>query len=181
MLALVLQSAAPAQPEGVGILERLPGIDGIGVGQIGGTVSEREPDTLTVAHREIGYGLQILAVDWNGGTQNRQIGAGDGAHAVIDARHPWDGAAVIEAQCQFHAQIQFASDAFDQTHDVGELFADRHEVDEPDGSVGVLEGGFENQGVAAIAARCLLPFTMARGDSPIAVLLGSQQGGETCL
>ncbi len=110
------------------------------------------------------------------GVEDGNAGSGNGADAVVDGGDPRDGAAVVEAERESQSEVDFAADAFDDADDIGVAFTDGHEVDEADGAVGCLEGGFEDEGVVAIFA---CGFPVAGGaDPPVAVFLGSEQGGE---
>jgi hypothetical protein len=109
--------------------------------------------------------------------EDGEVGAGDGAEAIAQVRDPGDGAAEVEAQRQLHAHGDLAADAFDDAEDVGVGSASGHEVDEADGAFGGLEGGFEDQGVGAIAAGDA-DAAFGRRDLPVAVVLCAEQGGE---
>jgi len=127
-----LEAAAPAVPELFRILEGLAGIDRLRIGKVGSSVGKGEPDTIAAAHGKVRDGFEVLAVDGDGGVQEGEMGTGDGADAVVDARHPGHRSTVIKAQGEFHADVQLSADSFNDAHDIGEPLADRHEVDEPD-------------------------------------------------
>ena len=70
-----------------------------------------------------------------------------------------------------------SADALHDAEDVGVGAPGGHEIDEADGPLGGLEGGFENQRVVAIAA-CGLKLSLRRSDLPVAVFLGAEQRGK---
>jgi len=94
--------------------------------------------------------------------------------ALFDPRHV---AAVIEADCQVHAELDLAFKAHHQTH---HAVVDRHghEVDEhrPAGIGG--EQGFQNQRTVAITAGDLAVCIPLRGNFPATVVAVAQQGSK---
>ena len=70
-----------------------------------------------------------------------------------------------------------AADAFDDADHVRGLAAERHEVDEPDGSLIGVEFGFQHHGVAAVPAARRADWA-GRGDQPAAVFFGPEQSSE---
>ena len=147
---------------------------------MGGAIGERERDAVAFAHGEVGYCLQVFSVHGNGGAQNGQVGAGNGAHATPDVRYPWDCPAVVEAQGKLHAQGKFSTKALDDADDMRVTLANRHEVNHADRSISMGESGFENQCVSAIAARGF-PFAFGRGDLPVAVFFRADESGKAGL
>ena len=68
---------------------------------------------------------------------------------AVDAAHPRDDRAVVEAQHELaSASATVPADALDDAHDVGRLVARRHEVDHADRAVGGLQLGLEDERVA---------------------------------
>ena len=71
---------------------------------------------------------------------------------VVEARHPRDDRAVVEAQDELGAHRHPAAASRDDPHEVGRLAAQRHEVDERDGALRGLELGLQDQGAGPVAA-----------------------------
>ena len=178
ILAFVFEAMGPALPAFFAGFEGLEGVDFAGIGLVGAAIGEGEMDSLALGDGKFGDRLHVFAVHGNGGAEDGEIGAGNGADSVFDVGDPGDGSAVVEAEGHFHADGDAAANAFDDADDVGVALADGHEVDEPEGACGALEGGFQDERVGAVAAGCF-PFAGGGGDAPVAVFFVAEEGGET--
>src|SRR5215217_8339939 len=87
--------------------------------------------------------------------------------------------AVIEPQTQVHSHRYAPAHTFNEADQVHGLPTDRHEVDEPYGSLIGIEFRFQHHGVAAVPpARCA--DWAGRSDQPTSVFFGAKQGSEDC-
>ncbi len=170
--------AGPFGPEGLGVLQRLVGVDLVRDRFVGWTVGQHEGDGQVFAGGELRHRGHVFPADLDARAQHRHVGPRDGAqHVAVDAGDPGHGGPVAEAQHQLHPHGHLAAQARDQAHDVRSLAARRHEVEHPDRALGGLEDGLQHQGVGQVAARDA--HVLGRGrDLPAAVGLVAQQGGE---
>ena len=169
----MFESAAPVQPELLDNFERSLRIDLPWIFFERTPVSKRETDTLATAHGKVGSGRHVLAVDRNRSMEDGQVRTGDRAETVAKVRDPGNGSTEVKAQRQLHPHGDPSAQAFDDAEDVGMRPAGRHEVDQPYGALGRLEGRFEDQGVGAVAARGTNA-SPGGCDLPIAVFFTAQ-------
>jgi hypothetical protein len=98
-------------------------------------VGEDEHRFLALADLEFGHGVEVLAAGGHRGPQRHLVRPGHRAQvAVVVARHPGHGAAVVEAQHQLHPHGDPPAHAADDADQVGAAVARRHEVDQRDGA-----------------------------------------------
>ena len=123
--------------------------------------------------------LHVLAVERSIGTEDDHVGTCDGAQRpILQSRYPRNGEAIVEAQNQFHVHADLATKAAHNSHQIGILAADGHEIDKQDSAFVVLEGGLQDQraiavgaGAAGFAHRC---------NAPVSLVFVPQKGGHAC-
>src|SRR5262249_33773279 len=90
---------------------------------------------------------------------------------------PRDVAAEAEADDELHPHRDATADAAHQPHDVRRLAARWHEINEVDGAVVSLETRFQDEGVAAVAARGA-PDRAGGRDQPTAIPAVAKDSGK---
>lgn len=172
-------AARPAVPERGGALQCLFGVDQRRRGLMGCAVAEQEPGALPFAQGEVGFGAHVLAAQRLRRTQGQLIGAGDGADTIDDTRHPWHGAAVVEAEGQAHVHGHAALHAAHDTHQMlmdFAVFAGDHEVDQFHRAAVGDHARAQHQTIVLVGA--LGTEVGGRRQRPLPVLLIAQQRSE---
>lgn len=115
----------------------------------------------------------------NRGLKLKRIGTCDCAYRVIVSRYPGHDMAVIEPDVQIHPHRHRASQAANDSHDVGTLSPprNRHEVGHHDRPTLRYEFVFQNQRGAAIAAADT-PHRRVGCDLPMSICGAPEQGCE---
>ena len=171
-------AAGPLVPELLRVAQLGLRADRLGHGIVGELVGEGELRGLALGDGELADGPHVLAAQGYLGPQHHHVGTRDGAHGLlVDPRHPGDDRAVVEADHQLRPHLDPTASADDETDQVRGVAAERHEVDERDGTFGGLEVGLEDQRVVAVAAADARG-RLGRGDQPAAVLGPAEQGRE---
>ncbi len=164
----------PFRPEFFGHLQRFAGIHGGRRRLMRPRVSENERNGVAAGDDKFADRRHVLAAEMNGRAQHRHVRSGDGAkRAVLQAGDPRDDGAVAEPQYQLGTHLQFALRPDDQTHDLGMVAVERHEVDQRRRSLVGFELGLEDQRARPIAAGDARFFL--RRHQPAAVLRRAEQ------
>src|SRR6185437_14651317 len=128
----VLQPGAPSPPEPFRVFEGSRVVNSLGIDEVRFAIGECEPYLLAFAEAKLGDCLEIFAVYRHVGMEHGEIGTGHRPDAVLNACHPWHGAAIIEAKRELHAHVERAANALDNADHVGIESANRHEIDQSD-------------------------------------------------
>ncbi len=174
---LVGTATGPVVPELLGLLQGVERIDLARPRLVGRVPGDVEGKALSGVDVELGNGLEVLAARLDRAGQTQHVGAGDGGDAAVFRAHPGDQGPVVEAGDELGAHPHLAAHAFDDAHEVGEVAAQRHEVDEANDAAVHFQLGLQNQGVAAVAAAHAARFAH-RGDEPAPVFRPAEQRGE---
>jgi hypothetical protein len=172
--------ARPLFPELLGPPQRALRIVRLGRGNMRGAMGQHERDRPAGFDGEFADRGQILAAQGDRRAQNEHVGAGDHRQvAALQAPHPRNGCAIIEADDQLGAHGQRPAHADHEPHQLRRaVVARRHEVDHDRLAVLGLEGGLEDQGFGPVTPRHLR-VAVARRNLPMAVVRLAQQRGET--
>ncbi len=163
----------------LGETKGLPGVDSGGSGLVGcavGRVKEARSPLHTVKSATVFRFSPCM------GTEARKTARWGPATARTPPlmRVTQDGPSIVEAQGEFHAQVQFSPKALDDADDMRVSLANRHEVDQTERPITMGECGFENQRMSAIPARGF-PFALRRSDLPVAVFFCADESSEAGL
>src|SRR6266702_1113363 len=172
------REAVPVLPYYLLLIERELRVDRLGRIEMRGAVGQHERHGLAGTHFEFGNRREILAAGLGRRPQHRHVLAGDRQQrSVLAAAHPGNVYAEAKADHELHPHLDLATDAADQSHDIGRLAARRHEVDQRDGAGLCLKARFEDEGIAEIAARRTGDVLGGR-NQPAAVLARAEDGGK---
>jgi hypothetical protein len=145
-----------------------------------GHIGQDEGNRLTFLHRESAYGVQVLSVQIHGCAQHQHRGSGNRRERfLVQPVHPRHREAVAKTdhEVRFHRHLAFATDH--QSHDRAVHLPDRHEIDDGNDAVFVLEAGLQDQAAVLVVTANLR--VAARRDFPAAILDVAQQRRETCI
>jgi hypothetical protein len=131
IVAMQVGAAGPLLPKPDGLLQGLLGIGGRRKFVVRRSIAQNEVQRVACADGEFADRLQVFAARSCAGVKHRHIRAGYGAkHSVFQAGHPRNRAPIVEAQGQFHAQIDLAANAANNSDQVGRAAAQRHKVEQ---------------------------------------------------
>ncbi len=178
-IALIGAAAAPVEPEILGILQGLRGIDRIGEFQMRRTIGENEGHRLAFAHLEVGDRRHVLAAHFHRRPQHRHVRSADREQRpVFGTPDPGNVGAHAEADHKLHPHFHAAFDAAHQADDVGRLLARRHEVDDGHRAVFGLKLRLQDQRIVPVSARAA-HYVFRRRNQPAAVLGRAEERRKT--
>src|SRR5829696_2865873 len=131
----------------------------------------------SLTNAEVGDGRRILPTKLDRRTKPHRIGTRHSDEICLDPTYPRHDVAVVETQTQVHAHRYAPAHTFDDADHVHCFTADRHEVDEPYGSLIGVEFRFQHHRVAPVPAARRADWT-GRSNQPASVFLSAKQRSE---
>ena len=151
VVAVVPALPRPVEPVALGVGQRVLGVDRLGDLLVRRKPREDEGDPLARRELELGDRAHVLAAHVDLGPEAESVRPGHGDPGVIDAPHPRNRPAVVEADHELRTHRDTAVQPFDDPHDVGRRPARRHEVDRAHRAFGGRVDGLEDECVVAVA------------------------------
>ena len=147
-----------------------------GVSRWAGCHVEGEAFACSLDRVELRGGRAVVHGEGQRCAEPEGVSAGGGHHAVGDQLGPWRDRPVVGSQGELQPHRDAAPQAFDDAHEAGRAVTPwRHEVGYPDGTVGRLEVGVEDERVRPIPTRGREHLVRGR-NQPTSVALVAQQG-----
>src|SRR4051794_4310238 len=138
---------------------------------------QNKRNTVSFGDRELGDRAEVLAAELHVAAEMERVRPGDRAEVTRLGTYPRHHRAVVETHDELHPHVDTSAESLHQPNDVRVLVADRHAVGQPDGAVGRLELGLEDQRSRPISPAGLRLTTAGR-DEPPTVLVAAEERRE---
>ncbi len=148
----VFAAVTPRPPPALGVLHHRNRVGRAFARFVRRMPRELERDGVTFAHRELGDGREVLAVNLDRSTQSQAVRPPDGAPLAVDLAYPRNDEPVVEADDELHLHRDPTSPSLDQADDVELIVSRRHAVDDRDLAVIGGVDGLEDQRAGAVPA-----------------------------